>query len=105
MLALEGRGGVGGMEDAAISLVVGKTKELYSCCGEEGAVEKGSDSTSWMVVGAVATERRREWWDGLWRELRDLWWETEGSWPLEGFEACCKVGGGGACLEGTKGSL
>ncbi len=107
MLALEGRCGVGGMEDAAISLEVGRMKELYSCCGEEGAVEKGSDSTSWMVVGAVVvvTERRREW-DGLWRELRDLWWETEGSWPLEGFEAWCEVGGvGGACLEGTKGSL
>ena len=59
VLALEGRGGVGGMEGAAMSLEVGKTKELYSCCGVEGAVEKGSDSTSWMVVGAVDTERRR----------------------------------------------
>jgi hypothetical protein len=88
-----------------MSLEMGKTKELYSCCGVEGAVEKGSESTSWMVVGAVVTERRREWWDGLWRELRDLWWETEGSWPLEGFEAWFEVGGGGACLEGTKGSL
>ena len=61
MLALDGRGGVGGMEDAANSLLGGKAKELYSCTGEEGAVEKGSDSTSWMVVGAVVTERRREW--------------------------------------------
>ena len=73
VLALEGRGGVGGTEDAAISFEVGKTKELYSCSGVEGAVEKGSDSASWMVVDAVVTERLREWWDGLWIELRDLW--------------------------------
>jgi len=80
---------VGGKEDAAISLVVGRgrAKELYSCCGVEGAVEKGSESTSWMVDGAVVTERLRGWWEGLLRELRDLWWETEVSWPLEGFEA------------------
>ena len=110
VLALDGRGGVGGTEDAAISLVVGrggKAKELYSWSGVEGAVEKGSESTSWMVLGAVDTERLRGWWEGLCRELRDLWWETEVSWPLEGFEAWCEceVGGGGACLVGTKGSL
>jgi hypothetical protein len=95
------------MEGAAISLLVGKTKELYSCSGVEGAVEKGSDSTSWMVGAVlVVTERLREWWEeGLCRELRDLWWETEGSWPLDGFEAWCEVGGEGAVLEGTKGSL
>ena len=48
------------MECVAISLVEGKVKELNSCCGVEGAVEKGSDSASWMVVGAVDTERPRE---------------------------------------------
>jgi hypothetical protein len=31
----------------------GKTKELYSCCGEDGAVEKGSDSTPWTGGWAV----------------------------------------------------
>ena len=45
-MPLEGLGEIGGMEDAAISLVAGKRKELYSCRAEEGAVEKGSDLTS-----------------------------------------------------------
>jgi hypothetical protein len=44
----------------AISLVEGNVKELNSCSGVEGAVEKGSESASWMVVGAVDTERFRE---------------------------------------------
>ena len=88
----------------AISLVEGNVKELNSCSGVEGAVEKGSESASWMVVGAVDTVRFRERGGGFWRELRDLLWETEES-RLRDFEACCEVGGGGACLEGTKGSL
>jgi hypothetical protein len=50
---------------------VGKAKDLYFCCGEEGTVEKGSDSTSWVVVGAMITERQREWWEcgGTWDGL------------------------------------
>lgn len=49
MLAREGRGGVGGWVGEAIE---GRLKELNSCCGVEGAVEKGSVSVSGMV-GAV----------------------------------------------------
>ena len=106
VFAREGRGGVGGTENVAISLVGGRVKGLNSCCGVEGAVEKGSDSASWIVVGGVNTGGPRE---RVWRKLRDLWWETEAeesrSRLLEGFEALCELGGGGACLEGTKGSL
>lgn len=72
MFAREGRGGVGGT-NVAISLVEGRVKELNSCCGVEGAVEKGSESASWIVVGAVDTERPLERGGCLWRELRDLW--------------------------------
>jgi len=61
------------MEDVAISLVEGRVKELNSCCGVEGAVEKGSESASWIVVGAVDRERPLERGGCLWRELRDLW--------------------------------
>ena len=59
----------------AISLVEGRgrVKELNSCTGVEGAVEKGSGSASWIVVGAVDTERPLEREGGLLRELRDLW--------------------------------
>ena len=52
VLAREGRGGVGGWVGEAMSLAEGRLKELNSCCGVEGAVEKGSVSVSGMV-GAV----------------------------------------------------
>ena len=73
VFAREGRCGVGGTEDAVISLeeVEGNWKELCSSCGVEGAVVKGSGSASRMV-GAVESVcfRGRE--DCLWTEWRDL---------------------------------